>query len=182
VLLLPASLPVLPPQTVADYFEALGEEPQMEQSDVGHKVPVYLLGRLEWERVADDVVAAWETLPPEERARAVVLAPHWVWASVVEFYGRDRGLPPVVSPHNAYYFWRHEAAGRDVALSLHIEPDVLARYFAETRRVGTFRCDQCANWRPDMPISVSYGPSKPIEDLLSDWRYFGLSPSPKLRP
>ena len=26
-----------------------------------------------------------------------------------------------------------------------------------------------------------YGPSKPIEDLLSDWRYFGLPPSPKLR-
>ena len=182
VLLLPASLPVLPPQTVADYFEALGEEPHMEQSDVGHNIPVYLLGRLEWERVADDVVAAWETLPPEDRARAVVLAPHWVWASVIEFYGRGRGLPPVVSPHNAYYFWRHDAAGRDVVLSLHIESDVLARYFAETRRVGTFRCDQCANWRPDMPISVSYGPSKPIEDLLSDWRYFGLSPSPKLRP
>ena len=68
-------------------------------------------------------------------ARAVVLAPHWVFASVIEYYGRDRGLPPVVAPHNAYWFWREEAAGRDiVAGRRHPTGACCPRYFARDAR------------------------------------------------
>ena len=182
LLVLPVALPISPPQRIADFFEFIGESPELEQADIGHALPIYLLARLEWERFAEDVIRAWESLPLEDRERSVVLAPHWLYASVVEYYGRDRGLPPVVSPHNAYYFWRQDAVGRDVVLSVLVEPEVLALHFAETRRLGIFRCEHCASWRPDIPIHVSYGPAKSLEDLLADWRYFGLEPSPQLRP
>lgn len=181
-LVVPVSLPVLSPQSAESYFEAIGETPELEAADVGHKIPLHLLGRLEWDEVARTVVSAVEELSPDERGRAVVLAPHWVYASVVEYYGRNSALPPVVSPQNAYYFWRREAVGHDIAVSIAIDPAVLARYFAETRTVGMFRCRYCANWRRDMPVTVSYGPTQPIEELLHDWRYFGSGPSPALRP
>lgn len=180
--MLPASLPVVPPRAVADYFAAIGEKPEMEAADRGHDIPVHLLGRLEWERFAADVIAAWETLPPGDRERAVVLAPHWLYASVVEYYGRDRGLPPVVSPHNAYFFWRDDAAERDVVLAVAISPDVLARHFEKTRVVGVFRCEYCASWRPDLPVVLATGPSRPLEELLTTWRHFGLEPAPRLKP
>lgn len=180
-LAVPVALPLLPPPAAVRYLAALGQDPEIEAADAGHGIPLYLMGRLEWERVAAEVVTALRALPPEERERAVVLAPHWGYASVVDYYGRDRGLPPVVSPHNAYYFWRRDAAGRDVVISLAIESDVLARYFAETRQIGMFRCEYCASWRPDLPIFVSYGPTRPLEELLTDWRYFGIEPAPDLR-
>jgi hypothetical protein len=181
-LVVPAALPVLSPQRVEKYFEALGEKPEIETADVGQAIPLYLSGRLEWERFAGEVAAAWESLPPAERERAVVLAPHWVFASVVQYYERDRGVSPVVAPHNAYWFWRGDAAGRDVALAVAIPSEVLLRYFAETRELGVFRCEYCTPFRPDLPIVLATGPVRPLEELLSGWRHFGIDPSPQLRP
>ncbi len=76
VALLPISLPLFSPPTVARYFKAIGESPQVEASDVGHAIPLHLLGRLEWDRLAEEVFAAVATLPADERERAVLLAPH----------------------------------------------------------------------------------------------------------
>lgn len=182
VLLLPISLEVLPPTAVIRYFEALGQKPEIEAGDVGHGLPVHLMGRLDWPELADRVGDAFRALPASERAHAAVLAPHWVLASVVEYYGRERGVGPVVSPHNAWWFWRGEAAGRDVVISVGIEPEVLERYFATTRRVGFVECHWCANWRPDMPIQLSRGPVRPLETLLEEWRYFGSDRAPALTP
>jgi len=180
-LVIPATLPVLPPAQVAGYFDALmGGPPEIEAGETGHEIPQILLGRLEWERLADEVVAAWETLPREDRERAVVLAPHWLFAATVEYYGRERGLPPVVSPHNAYFFWREDAAGRDVVLAVGIEESTLSRYFAKARELGRFRCEYCANFRPDLPIQVAYGPVRPLEELLVEWRHFARLPAPAL--
>ena len=180
-LVVPAILPIMPPQAVGEYFEALGEKPEIETSDVGQAIPLFLIGRLEWERFADEVMDAWQALPPGQQERAVVLAPHWVFASVVQYYGRDRELPPVVAPHNAYWFWREDAAGRDVVLSVAIPSDVLSRYFAETHEVSVFRCEYCASFRPDLPIVLATGPVRPLEELLSDWRHFSIESSPHLR-
>jgi hypothetical protein len=180
-LAVPATLPLFPPEKVAAYLEGIGGSPEIETPDVGQKVPLYLLGRLEWERFADQVAAALQTLPAEDRARAVVLAPHWVFASVIEYYGRHRDLPPVVSPHNAYWFWRADAAGRDVVVSVAVEPEVLSRYFEETRPLAVFRCRYCTIFRPDMRIEVSKRPVRPLVDLLTGWRTFDILPAPALR-
>jgi 4-amino-4-deoxy-L-arabinose transferase-like glycosyltransferase len=178
---LPAAVPLLPPPAVAKYFEALGDAPDIETSDVGQAIPLFLAGRLDWERFADEVAAAWETLPAAERERAVILAPHWVFASVLEYYGRDRGFPPVVAPHNAYWFWREEAAGSDRVLAVAIPAEVLSRYFTETRELGAFRCEYCTSFRPDLPIVLASGPVRPLEDLLGEWRHFSIEAAPRLR-
>ena len=182
ILMLPISLPVLSPDSTARYWEAIDESPEIEAGDVGHAIPLQLLGRLEWERLAGEVIALVEGMTPEERAQLVILAPHWVPASVVEYYGRKRGLPPVVSPHNAYALWRHEAAGRSIALALGIETEVLERDFGEVVPLGMFRCEYCASWRQDIPYRLASGPRQPIESLLAEWQHFGghsrLVPSP----
>jgi hypothetical protein len=180
--LAPAAIPVVGPKAVAAYFEALDESPEIESLDAGHAIPLLLLGRLEWERMAGEVFAAWETLPPDDRAKSLVLAPHWVPASVIEFYGRSRSFAPVVSPHNAYWLWREEAAGREVVLSVDVAPEALARDFESTRILAVFRCEHCANWRSDMTIAVSHGPRRPVEELIDEWKHLGSGPSPSLHP
>lgn len=180
VFVLPASIPLLPPDGVASYFEAIGEKPEIETGDVGVAIPLWLTGRLEWERFAREAIGAWETLPVEERERAAILTPHWVYASVIEYYGREGPLPPVVSPHNAYYFWRAEAAGRDVVISVGVHPDALAESFGRTREVGSFKCHYCPPFRPDLSFQVSHDPIKPLGELLAEWRHFGITQAEKL--
>jgi 4-amino-4-deoxy-L-arabinose transferase-like glycosyltransferase len=177
VLMTPISLPVLSPEATARYFEAIDESPEIEAGDAGHAIPLQLLGRLEWERLAGEVIAQVEAMTAEERAQLVILTPHWVLASVVEYYGRHRSLPPVVSPHNAYSLWRDEAAGREVALAVGIETEVLERDFAEVLPLATFRCEYCASWRQEFPYRLAFGPRRPIEALLAEWQHFGSGPA-----
>jgi hypothetical protein len=65
-------------------------------------------------------------------------------------------------------------------VSTAIAPETLARSFATTRVLDVFRCQYCVSLRSDLPISVSYGPSRPLEELLAEWRHFGLDPAPAL--
>jgi hypothetical protein len=175
----PAVLPILSPQAVGRSLEGIGQNPDIETGDVGQPIPLFLTGRLDWRRFATEVIEAWRSLPRDVRERAVLLAPHWVYASVVEYYGRDEPVP-VVAPHNAYWFRRHEAAGRDSALVVGVPADVLAPWFAEVREVAMFRCEYCASFRSDAPIVLATGPVRPLEDLLSEWRHFGIDPAPML--
>ena len=180
MLVLPPSLPLLPPATVSRYFEAIGERPEIETGDRGANLPLYLSGRLEWKRFAREIIGAWQTLPPDERDRTAILASHWVFASVIEYYGRGGELPPVVSPHNAYYFWRAEAAGRDIVFSFDVHPDALAESFGHTREIGHFRCQHCTHVRTDRTFRLSYAPKRPLEELLLEWRHFGITQAEKL--
>lgn len=113
--------------------------------------------------------------------KTAILTPHWVSASAIEYYGRNDPLPPVVSPHNAYYFWREEAAGRDVVISVGVHPDALAEAFGRTRELGVFRCEYCAHFRPDQVVHLSHDPKRPLEQLIGDWKHFGILPAEKLQ-
>jgi 4-amino-4-deoxy-L-arabinose transferase-like glycosyltransferase len=180
-LVLPASLPLLSPRGVESFLQAIGEKPEIESVDVGQALPLYLAGRLWAEPFAEQVVQAWQALPEAERERAVVLAPHWVFASAIEYYGRERGLPPVVAPHNAYWFWRGEAKGRDGALAVAIPASVLSRHFGQAREVGTLVCERCGSFGRELPLVIAKDPARPLEELLSEWRYFSIEAPPHLR-
>lgn len=178
----PVTLPLIPPNAVDKYFEALGYKPEIETADVGQPIPAYLSGRLWWEPFANQVIEAWEALPPDDRLHGVVLAPHWVFASVVQYQGRNRSLPAVVAPHNAYWFWREDAVGRHVVLAVAIPAEVLSPYFSETRELSVFHCEYCTAFSRDLPLVLARGPIRPLEELLYEWRYFGIEASPHLRP
>lgn len=57
-----------------------------------------------WPQLVDQVGAAYRTLPPAERARAVILAGNYGEAGAIDLLGPARGLPPVYAGQNAY--WR----------------------------------------------------------------------------
>ena len=58
-------------------------------------------------RLVDQVAGVYLTLPENEKARAVILAPSYGHAGALELFGKGR-LPPVLSQQNTYHLW-----GRD---------------------------------------------------------------------
>jgi hypothetical protein len=185
ILLLPISLTLFPPERVEAFFQRLGEPPEIETGDVGQWMPLTLLGRLEWRRFGEEVFDAFDALPAEDRAHSVILTPHWLYAAVLEYYGRDRELAPVVSPHNAYAFWHggaSELAGRDRVITVAIPQEVAERWFAEVRPLAVFECAYCTAWRPDIPVLLARGSSRPLADLLEEWRTYSIGLVPALAP
>jgi hypothetical protein len=180
LVLIPVSLTLLSPERVEAFFKTIGERPAIETGDVDQWLPLTLLGRLEWRRFSEEVYAAVDALPEADRSRAVILAPHWLYASVLEYYGRERDGPPVVSPHNAYYFWRHSAIGRDRVIAVGIPSEITERYFDTVRPLALFECEHCTRWRPDLPVQLAYGSRRPLVEWLEEWRTFAIGRPPAL--
>jgi hypothetical protein len=171
---------LIPPERVEAFFQLIDERPEIETGNVGQWMPLTLLGRLEWRRIGEEVFAAVDALPTGDRARSVILAPHWLYAAVLEYYGRDREHPPIVSPYNAYYFWRDEAADRDRVITVAIPAEISERHFAEVEPLALFECRYCAAWRGNISILRATGSSRPLSQLLAEWRTFSIDRAPAL--
>jgi hypothetical protein len=182
ILLVPISLTVVRPAQVEAFFRALGRRPAIETADVDQWMPLTLLGRLEWRRFSREVFGMVDTLPEAQRSRAAILAPHWLYASILEYYGREREGPPVVSPHNAYFFWRGDAAGRDRVITVGIAPEVVERRFDDAQLLGRFECGYCTAWRPDLPVYLATVRGRPLVEWLTEWRTFSIGRVPALTP
>ena len=58
-----------------------------------------------WPELVDQVAAAWDSLPPEDRKDTILLTGNYGAAGALEVLGDGRGLPQPGSGQNSYYFW-----------------------------------------------------------------------------
>jgi Dolichyl-phosphate-mannose-protein mannosyltransferase len=82
---LPLFLPVLPPADVG------GNQALAESTG--------------WPQLVGTVRTVWTSLPPRQRASAVIFASNYGEASAINELGRGTGLPEAVSGHNTYWWW-----------------------------------------------------------------------------
>ncbi len=60
---------------------------------------------LGWPQLLSTVRTAWTSLPPRQRASAVIFTSNYGEASAINQLGRGTGLPQAVSGHNTYWWW-----------------------------------------------------------------------------
>jgi hypothetical protein len=111
--LAPLALPLLPPAAYVAYAARLGlKAPSTERTSVG-ALPQHFADRFGWPEMAAEVARVARTLPEGERAPARVWARNYGEASALEKYGTPLGVPPVLCPHNSWWFWSVADAGRN---------------------------------------------------------------------
>ncbi len=159
--LAPLGIPLLPPSTTASYGAALGIVPQIESGEGKiAELPQWFADRFGWKELVADVTAAVERLDPEERARAVVLAPSYGQAGAIELFGSD--LPPVHSGHNSYYLWGPPEEPVEAAVLVGFGEQTVRRLFEEVELVTVHDCDWCMPWRDQSPIWIARRPKAPL--------------------
>jgi Dolichyl-phosphate-mannose-protein mannosyltransferase len=121
VIALPLALPVVPARTLHSV------ELQSINYDLGEQIG--------WPHMVGQIAAAYDSLPPGERSRAVVFASNYGEAGAVDRYGGG-DLPQAYSGHNSYWLWG-PPPGRTPALLVGFRRRYLHRYFTGLRRVGT---------------------------------------------
>ncbi len=136
------------------------------------ELPQWLADRLGWEQLVDEVAAARERLTPEERAHVVYFAPSYGQAGALEWLGRDRGLLPVYSSHNAWFLWGPPRDPVDVAIVLGNDPESLSRLFEEVELADIHDCEGCMPWRDQMPIWIVRHARVRIADVWPDWKHY----------
>jgi hypothetical protein len=98
-------LPILPPEKYIAWSRFLSLE--QIKSEVAHESswPQLFADQFGWEELVRDVNDAYQSLPPEERARTSILAGNYGEAGAIDLFGPKYGLPPAICAHQNYYFW-----------------------------------------------------------------------------
>lgn len=85
--------------------------------------------------IASRTAAAWESLPPAERDRAVLVAQSYIAAAYLDVYSSEYGLPAVYSGSRGYGYFDPPPDQADAVVSVSNDPDELCRHFTDTTRL-----------------------------------------------
>ncbi|MGD0474018.1 MAG: glycosyltransferase family 39 protein [Candidatus Velthaea sp.] len=134
----PFALPILSPESLIAYQRVIHVRvhPQ-EKVDEGDALPPTFADMLGWHDFVDEVGVAYDSLPPNERARTSILVDNYGEAAALDVYGMAYGLPPALSGHNQYFFWGRRGQDPENLLRVQANPERLRPYCAQMQVLGT---------------------------------------------
>ncbi len=164
--LIPFVLPVLPVPAFLAYqarvapllhLETLRTEHRREQSPL----PADWADMFGWPELADAVARVYQSLPPDERARAAIVAGNYGEAAAIDFFAR--GLPPVLSGHNQYFVWGTRDFTGDVLIDVNGDCGAAAHLFRRSERAALVTSPLALE--REVPIMICRGITTPLPTL-----------------
>ncbi len=168
-LALPLGLPFLPPEPMARYAARLGVG---VTSNTGERLtlPQDYADMLGWEDHAAAAEAAWRSLPPQERARAVILGTNYGRAGAIDWFG-SAALPPAIAPVGSYWFWGPGPHPGDVTIVVGEEADSLeGQYFEDAVEFTRVRRPWGVPEERDVPVVIARRPLRTLQEVWPAFR------------
>ena len=138
VLLAPTLIPLLPPETYIRYAAATHlQQPRIENNRLG-PLPQLFADQFGWKEMAANVAAAYNSLPPEVRARTAIFGQNYGQAGAIDRFGPKYGIPPgtAISGHQNYYLWGPHGFTGESMLVMNDRPERLGEIFTSCRVVA----------------------------------------------
>jgi hypothetical protein len=172
VLAIPFGLPVVPPEPMARFSSAIGITTAV-RTNWGEYLPLPqdYADMTGWRGQVEAVAQVYRSLPPAEQAEVVLYGRNYGEAGALDFYGRELGLPPVVSLAGSFYlFGPSERTGR-IIIFLGVEPDEIHTITCHSLELA----DRVTNrWgvpeERDVPIVVCREPNMTLQEF---WNQVG---------
>jgi 4-amino-4-deoxy-L-arabinose transferase-like glycosyltransferase len=166
LIVFPLGVPVLPPLEMAAYARALGVTAAVRTNtgEVG-ALPQDFADMLGWKEQAEAVAAVYRALPPEQRARAVLVAGNYGEAGALDFYGPALRLPPVVSPAGSYWFFGPGDRPGEVVVTLGVPAESLRRYYDSVHTVSRVGHPWAVSEERRVPINVGTGARTTLQEV-----------------
>jgi 4-amino-4-deoxy-L-arabinose transferase-like glycosyltransferase len=160
----PLTLPVLSEEGFVRYAQALGIPlSAAERHDLG-VLPQHYADMHGWEEMVAEVARVYNTLPPEDKAKAGIYAQNYGEAGAVDLLGRKYGLPKAMSGHNNYFFWGPQGTG-EVLIIIGGDPEDHRQTFQDVRQAGEIRCGYCMPYENNQPVWIARGLKAPVAEI-----------------
>jgi len=169
--MVPALLPILPPERLVAYQRLLGIAPP--RTEVNHSGPLdqRLGDQFGWEELVEEVAMIYDSLPPEERARTGIFASNYGEAGAINMFGPANGLPEAICAHQTYYFWGPRGFDGDNLIWLQWDRESLESICRSVEQVG----EHFHPWgmaEENRPIFICRGLLTPLPEIwpkLKHW-------------
>ncbi len=113
----PLVMPILPPDKIPAYMNALGLKMTRTENGMDSPLPQHFADEFGWPEMVAKVAEVYNALPPDQRAKTAILAGNYGGAGAIDFFGPRYGLPKSISAHQNYYYWGpREYSGETVIL------------------------------------------------------------------
>jgi hypothetical protein len=174
IIFAPFAVPVLPVESFIAYQHALGLEPSSSEGKELPELPQFYADMFGWEEMAKTVSDVYLSLPEEERARTVVYGQDYGQASSIDYYGKKHPLPPVVSPHNSWWYW-----GVDQMKTGHYTTVIIIggkiqdhlKSLGEVRVAATHRAEHSMPYENNLPIFIGRQLKRPLGEVWKQNRF-----------
>jgi hypothetical protein len=114
---MPLVLPVLPPEKIPAYINALGVKMTHTENGMESPLPQHFADQFGWPEMVAKVADVYHNLPPEQRDKTAILAGNYGGSGAIDFFGPRYGLPKSISAHQNYYYWGpREYTGESIIL------------------------------------------------------------------
>lgn len=168
----PLVVPLLPVERFIAYQKALGKTPTNEENQALGPLPQFFADRFGWEEMTAAVADAYRALPPEDRARAIIVTENYGEAGAINYLGRRYGLPTAFTQHNSFFYWGPKGDHAGVVISVGRDPSDMAREFDKVVVAGRIHAPYAMPYETRQPILVCYGLKPPLQDAWRRGRHF----------
>jgi hypothetical protein len=136
--LAPVVIPLFSPEKFLSYAHYLPLKlPVNEYYHARAALPQWYADQFGWKEIADEALVAWNQVPANERAGCAIFAQNYGQAGAIDFFDRDRGLPPVISGDRTYWLWGPRGYSGDCMVVLGDRKERLEQLFRQVEYLGT---------------------------------------------
>jgi hypothetical protein len=168
----PLTLPVLPIESLLRYQAMIRQTPKpMDNSPVG-KLSQYYADMFGWPELAAQVGRIYQTLPPEEQARAVFLGTNYGEAAAIDVFGNPWHLPAAISGHNNYFLWGPRGHDGSVVIRLGGERENLLKAYATVQAAGVFENPWAMPSETGRTIWICRGRKPPLDTAWPSFKNY----------
>jgi hypothetical protein len=170
----PFALPCLPVETYIKYSQAIGITVESHEGHELTELHQFYADMFGWESKAQTISDVYLSLPPEERARTLLVARNYGQAGAIEYYSDKYSLPPVYSPHNNYWIWGQEHFDKNYQTLIIIGgggvgPDDFAE---DGEQVSVIRCRYCMTYENNLPVYICRKLKYTIEEIRNGYKIY----------
>ena len=162
----PLGLPILDPMTMERYIARLaGQSAVTTNVGVVERLPQDYADMLGWEEQVAAVARVYDSLPPEDRARAVLLASNYGEAGAIDFFGPRYGLPRAVAFVGSYWFFGPGDLPGDVVVMLGFERDEVEDHCGLIEEAARLGHPYAVAEERDLKVLVCREPARTLQDI-----------------
>jgi hypothetical protein len=167
IALMPVVLTILPVEAYIRYTETIGLAPSTSENKKLEKLPQFYADMFGWEELTLTVLIVYESLPIVDHGRCVIFTQNYGEAGAMSFFGRQFGLPPVISGHNNYYLWGPDENldSNTVVIIVGGNIEDHRNSFEEVEHVAQSQSKYSMPYENNLPIFVCRSMKKPMEEL-----------------
>jgi hypothetical protein len=169
---IPYSLPILSEPTFVAYAARVGEITHTssgvlatEHNRETSTLPGDWADMHGWPEMAATVKSVYASLPPSDRAVAVVFGGNYGEAAAVQFFAPDI---PVISTHNQYWLWGPDGYDGRVLVQINGTCWAKEHYFASSTVAAVLHAPWAISYEKDAPINICRGLKVPVARLWAE--------------